>query len=278
MCQPYVILDDNVTIPSPPNLNSLDSNNDIKHFIVWDKSMEHAFLTFEVNDTSRITAIVIEFLNYPAQNISLPKIQIFKVQRESIINPSSGTTIDFITLDNEDLSDDDFKVTKVTLRPLKSFKSSAILFTFSFDDVYSLDYFMMSEIEFCLNSQPAYMPNEPIHFKHPQSSIVTSTFQDFSRGFLVLNCTIEAPGSYAWIWSLNDNQLHHSSKFQIFRADAGGRVSRLVIVQLSLNDAGTYRCQAVRRVDTTTDSAFQEQQVIFPGKICKQACVVWYML
>ena len=75
------------------------------------------------------------------------------------------------------------------------------------------------------------------------------------------------------VWRLNNTLLRHSNMFQIFRADAGGRVSRLVIMQLSLSDASTYACQAVRRINTTTKSAFQEQQVTFTGKIWKHACV-----
>ena len=117
------------------------------------------------------------------------------------------------------------------------------------------------------------MPTEPIHFRHPQSSVITLTLQDFSRRVLVLNCTIEAPGTYSWVWRLNNTLLWHSNRFQIFRADAGGRVSWLVIMQLSLSDAGTYACQAVCRIDTTTKSTFREKQMTFPGKIWKHACV-----
>ena len=75
MCFCGVIKDDNEPVPVQPNLeNSGGANNDIRKFLVWQDSTDSPYMTFEFSSgrETSVTAITIEFLNYPAQGFSLP--------------------------------------------------------------------------------------------------------------------------------------------------------------------------------------------------------------
>ena len=69
-----IILGDNESVPLQPILENSDpgGNNDIQKFLVWPRSTKRHFMTLAFDNVQSITAINIEFLNYPAQGSSLP--------------------------------------------------------------------------------------------------------------------------------------------------------------------------------------------------------------
>ena len=115
---PYdVVIGDNEQVPHQPNLDSEDDNNDIGKFLVWQSKTLHPYMIFDLGTAKEITALNVEFLNYPAQEVSLPNLQLFTASTSTVSNPSSPLTasVSFVMLNNNVLSQDDYKVTHITL-------------------------------------------------------------------------------------------------------------------------------------------------------------------
>ena len=75
VCGPLVILGDGDTDmePAQPNLNDQNSLlNEINDFLIWRHSSAHPYVSIQPSEGPPITAVKLNFLNYPAQNISLP--------------------------------------------------------------------------------------------------------------------------------------------------------------------------------------------------------------
>ena len=65
------ILGDDQEVPTQPNLNGVDSNNDTRKFLVWQGGTQRPYISFRFSSATTVTTINIEFLNYPTQNFSL---------------------------------------------------------------------------------------------------------------------------------------------------------------------------------------------------------------
>jgi hypothetical protein len=73
ICGYSTILGDNEQVPPQPNLdNSGGGNSVIGRFLVWSSSTDRSYMTFRFASAQSLTAINIEFLNYPTQGFSEP--------------------------------------------------------------------------------------------------------------------------------------------------------------------------------------------------------------
>jgi hypothetical protein len=217
ICGYSVILGDNEPVPPQPNLeNSGGSNRDIGKFLVWPSSTDRPYMIFTFGGAPSLTAISIEFLNYPAQGFSLPDLEWYSTTTLAIIDPNSqlAQRIEFDLHNNNALSQDDYQVTNVSLIFSESLIISNILLRWNYTGVYNLDYFMVSEVDFCSDSQP---PGETqIIFQYPQSnnSIIVPTIYE-----LTINCTVSSSGLFEWRWRQNGSMISNNGRFSLFTAD-----------------------------------------------------------
>ena len=249
LCQYSAILGDNDPVPSQPNLdNSGGDNSDIGKFLVWPNSTDRPYMIFTFGGAPSITAMNIEFLNYPAQGFSLPNLELCSTETLLIVDPSNPRTqrIEFELQNNNVLSQDDYQVTSITLI-FSSSTSQHLLLRWNYTGVYNLDFFMVSEIDFCSNNQP---PGETqITFQDPQldNSVVIPTLEELTIArYITLNCTVSSSGLFEWQWSQDGSMLSNNSRFSLFTAD-GTRTSILQITELSVSNATEYTCEVRRR-------------------------------
>ena len=237
-CRYNHILGDNQEVPTQPNLNGGDSNNDIGKFLVWQGGTHRPYIVFTFSSSTTVTTINIEFLNYPAQNFSLPNLQLYATAG-LITNPNSPSAqpIDFDIVNNSGLSQGNHKVTNISL--IFSSTSQSILLYWDYTDVYNLDVFMVSEVDFCNGTPP--VSTSPIAFQQPQmdSTVVVPTVDDFiaSNNFL-LTCTVSVSGLFEWQWRQNETLISNNANFHMFTAD-GTRTSKLQLTGLSVTDAAS---------------------------------------
>ena len=247
------ILGDNDPVPPQPNLeNSGSGNSDIGKFLVWHSSTDRPFVNFAFfGSIPSITAINIEFLNYPAQGFSLPNLELYSVVAPTIIDPNSSHNqrIEFELHNNNFLSQDDYQVTSVSLNFSESLTTSNLLLYWNSTRVYNLDFFMVSEVDFYLCSVAQPPGETDVTFQDPQSdnSVVILTVEELIIArYITLNCTVSSSGLLEWQWSQNGSMLSNNSRFSLFTAD-GTRTSILQITELSVSDAMEYNCEVRRR-------------------------------
>ena len=125
--------------------------------------------------------------------------------------------------------------------------SQYFLLYWNFTGAYNLDFFMVSEIDFCSNTQP---PGETqITFQDPQSdnSMIIPTVEELTvPRYITINCTVSSSGLFEWKWSRNGSMLLNNSRLSLFTAD-GTRTSILQITELRVSDAMGYTCEVRRR-------------------------------
>ena len=250
ICFYSTILGDNAPVPPQPDLdNSGSGNNDIGKFLVWPNSTDRPYMNFGFSSAQSLTAITIEFLNYPAQGFSLPNLDLYNVVGPTIIDPNSplNQRIEFELQNNNFLSKDDYQVTNVSLIFSEVMSIRNILLYWNYTGVYNLGFFMVSEIDFCSNTQP---PGETqITFQDPQSdnSVIMPTVEELTIArYITINCTVSSSGLFEWQWRQNETVLSNNIRFSLFTAD-GTRTSILQITELSVSDAAEYRCEVTRR-------------------------------
>ena len=265
-CLYSVILGDNDPVPLQPNLDSENDVNDIGKFLVWPSNTNRPFITFNFGGERSVTALNIEFLNYPAQGISLPNLQLYTTT--SLFNTDPGSPnvqrIDFDLRNNSVLSQDDYQVTNISL--IFSSTSSHFLLRWDYTGVYNLNFFMVSEVDFCDGTQPP--GDTQITFQDPQSdnSVIISTVGDFTvTKTTTINCTVSSSGLFEWQWRQNQSLISNTGKFSIFTAD-GTRTSILQLTGLSVGDAAEYTCE-VRRRNEGGQYMPRTQTLSFPGTL-----------
>ena len=266
VCGPLVILGDGDMDmePAQPNLNEQNNLlNEINDFLIWSNSSAHPYVSIHPSVGPPITAVKLNFLNYPAQNVSLPNIQL---QRANTIEVTSGDNIDFILVSNEELSQDDYERTSVTLHLLTPLTSTYVLLRWSFEEVYNVEWFFLSEVTFCTDPQPPYSAStETIQFLSPEANeVIQPSAQDLASGVLVFTCTVSNQGSFSWTWKQNNAVINSDIKFQTFTAD-GTRTSKLIISQLNFMDGAIYTCD-VSHQSSPSNRISRQYQVIFPGE------------
>ena len=248
VCPYSVILGDNEPVPLQPNLeNSGGGNNDIGKFLVWPSSTDRPYMTFVFGSAQSVTAINIEFLNYPTQGFSLPNLELYSLTAPAIVNPNNQNSerIEFELQNNSILSRDDYQVTTVSL--IFSNTSRNFLLRWNYTGVYNLNFFMVSEVDFCSDTQS--LGNTQIIFQDPQSdnSVITPTVEEFTvTRNIALSCTVSSSGLFEWRWGQNGSMISSNGKFSFFTAD-GTRTSILQLTGLSISDAAEYTCDVRRR-------------------------------
>ena len=225
-------------------------------------------MNFAFGSTQSVTTINIEFLNYPAQGFSLPNLELYSTMSLSITDPNNQNAqrIEFDFRNNNVLSQGDYQVTSVSL--IFSSTSRFFLLCWNYTGVYNLNFFMVSEVDFCSDTQ---QPGETqITFQDPQSdnSVIIPTVEELTvTRNITLNCTMSLSGLFEWRWRQNVSMISTNGKFSVFTAD-GTRTS--ILTGLSISDAAQYSCEARRR-SRGGEYMSRTQILSFPGTCMKLA-------
>ena len=245
-CLYSVIIGDNEPVPLQPNLeNSGGGNNDIGKFLMWPSGTDSPFMTFDFGSAHSVTAIAIEFLNYPAQGFSLPNLQLYSISSFFTTDPNNAQRIEFELRNNSVLSRGDYQVTNVSLIFSRS-SSSTFLLRWDYTGVYNLNFFMVSEVDFCNDAPPC--DETQITFQDPPSnnSVIIPTVEELTGTRNTINCTVSSSGLFEWQWRQNGSVISNNGKFNNFTAD-GTRTSIFQITGLSVSDTAEYTCEVRRR-------------------------------
>ena len=261
-CSYSVVLGDGVSVPSPPNLND---QGYVGNFLAWDRLATQPYVDFDFTGSSAfIHKIELSFLNNPVNNISLPDIQLSEVDRG---NPTVTYPIRSVLLDNQNLTQGDNQIRTVTVRPNSAAQRGIILrISFTFNETYDFQWFLLSEVKFCSDVQPLYTPVVMFGFPLPNTTIQPSA-ETLREGSAELLCTVSTQGQYMWQWKKGSSEIQNGdSKYRISVGD-GSRATKLTISDLSFSDAGQYECTA-STLDTVGNpfSLPLMQDIEFPGE------------
>ena len=264
-CLYSVVLGDGVSVPSPPNLND---QGYVENFLAWVRMASRPYVDFDFTGSSAfIQRIELSFLNNPVNNVSLPDIQLSEVVRGT---PTVTYPIRSVLLDNQNLTQGDNQIRTVTVRPNFAVQRGTILrISFTFNEIYDFQWFLLSEVKFCSDVQPLYQPVIMFGFPLPITTIQPSA-EALREGSAELLCTVSTQGQYTWQWRKGNSEIQNGgSKYRISVGD-GSRTTKLTISDLSFNDAGQYECTA-STFDTVgnTFSLPLIQDIEFPGESAK---------
>ena len=269
-CDYTVILGDGVMVPSPPDLNNKDY---LGHFLVWKRNSDRLYVDFDMRGLANgvfVHSIELSFLNSPANRISLPDLELFRVNSYgSTFKTDSLTQIRSTVVDNQDLTQMDNQIRTVILRLIVGEKGSRFRITFQFTTFHDFDWFFLSEVRFCpeLQSFIAF----DVSFQTP-STIIQPSADDLRVGSTELVCTVSNQGLYTWEWERNNSVIGNGDANYDITIGDGSRTTKLMISTLDFSDAGQYECTATTMdfsLVTHTGSLLQEVQ--FPGE--KALCV-----
>ena len=269
ICDGGTLLNDNMLGPEEPDINNSTHR---RQFVAWRSDTINPYLNFELISTENIllSAIDLYILNYPGQNISLPKLSLYHTSMSSTINPTGWgvTEIPFHILGNDQLSQNDSTRRKLTLCPQTPFsvipRIEGILLRWDFTGVSNVDYFLLSEVKFCTDSQPNFEPGVVMFQTPAVDQIVQPSAEVFASQTLTLTCTVLLQGSYEWRWKQGSVILNNTgAQYEILSAD-GTRTSKLVLKQLNFLDADIYTCEATYSFPVSFRSRIFDLQ--FPGK------------
>jgi hypothetical protein len=174
---------------------------------------------------------------------SLPNLELYNIPGPAAVDPNNqfAERIEFELQNNNILSRDDYNVTSVILKFSETLSIDDYLLYWNSTGVYNLNYFMVSEVDFCTNTQP---PGETqITFQDPRSdnSVIIPIVDE-----LTINCTVSSSGLFEWQWRQNGSMISNNGRFSLFTAD-GTRTSILQITGLKVSDAAGYTCEVRRR-------------------------------
>ena len=247
-------------VPSPPDLNSEDY---LGHFIAWERNSDQPYIDFDLTEiASAVTAIELSFLNSPEKGISLPDIQLSSVQYRSPITSSVMFNIGSVLLKNQDLTLSDDQVRIVTIQPLLPLQASNMRISFLFTDFHDFDWIFLSEVRFCVEEQPSFIPNI-IEFLLSRSTTVQPSADDLRGGSTELVCTVSSQGSYTWQWERDNSVIGNGDPNYDITIRDGSRTTKLMISNLDFSDAGQYECTATFEGFNVTSTLVQT--IKFPG-------------
>ncbi len=173
---------------STPNL---DSNTYLRGFLAWEKRATAPYLDFDLTGlTIPLTAIQLTFLNSPANEISLPDMELFTVVYGSSFATDSTNMVPSRLLDNQDLAASDNQVRTVTIAPLLPLSSSHIRINFTFTDLHSFNWLLVNEVTFC--DSPHSLPEASVTFVPHQSLTVQPSGAELMGGVIQLTCTLSS--------------------------------------------------------------------------------------
>ena len=179
-------------------------------------------MTFTFLGMVPVTTINIELLNYPNQGFSLPNLELYSVPSLVTVDPNSqfAQRIEFELQNNNVLSQDDYQVTNVSLI-FSSSTSQYFLLHWNYTGVYNLDFFMVSEVDFCSDTQPPGETQITFQDPHSDNSVIVPTVEELTIArYSTLNCTVSSSGLFEWQWrqSENGSMLSKNSRFSLFTA------------------------------------------------------------
>ena len=246
----------------------LDNDTVKRQFVAWKYNTQFPFISLELQSITPVTALDLYVLNYSEENISLPMFELFHTPSPTTVNSTiRGEIIPFQILNNDQLSGADSNFIKITLRPLSSFANQGVLLTWTFTGLYNVDWFILSEIRMCKDTQPplVFTPVNQFQFQIPSENqtIIQPSADILASGSLVLTCTLSLQGSFIWRWRKGTVIIQNSTKTSVLSAD-GTRTSILTINQLNFNDANLYMCET--SYSGQNDYGSREYNVQFPSK------------
>ena len=265
-CDYTVILGDGVTVPSPPDLNSDDY---VGHFITWKRDSMQRYVDFDLTGVPLgfgVTAIELSFLNSPANRISLPDLQLWRVNSYGeTFMADSVSRLPSIILDNQDLTQTDNQIRTVTIRPIVAQSGPIFRITFQFTTFHDFDWFFLSEVRFCIESQPNIVLN--VMFQPPPSTIVQPSADNLRGGSTELVCTVSSQGLYTWQWEKDNSVIGNGDPNYDITIGDGSRTTKLVISNLDFSDAGRYECTAMTMdLSARPVTGSLSQEIQFPGE------------
>lgn len=219
-------------------------------------------MSFEVSNLALISAVDIYVLNYPEELFGVPNFQLYQTSQATILDPDILDpdkdpdkdpdnarilieVLEFDILNNDQLSMLDRTFRRVTLQLRDSIPSAGagILLTWTFTDLYKVDFLGVSEIRF--SDDISNFALGTIEFQTPANmetvEVVPST-QMLQSGSLMLTCTVASQGSFTWRWRKTGVELQSDDIISILSSD-GTRTSILTINDL-FNAFGFYVCTA----------------------------------
>ena len=264
-CDYTVILGDGVMVPSPPDLNSEDY---LGHFIAWERTSDQLHVDFDLRGLAMgvdVHAFELSFLNSPANRISLPDLELFRVNSYgSTFQTDSLTRIRSIVVDNQDLTQTDNQIRTATLRPIIGEFGSIFRITFQFTTFHDFDWFFLSEVRFCTELQPLIAFD--VNFQTP-STIIQPSADDLRGGSTELVCTVSSQGSYTWQWKKDNSVIGNGDPNYNITIGDGSRTTKLMIFNLDFSDAGQYECTATTMdLALVTHTGSLSQEIQFPGE------------
>ena len=212
-----------------------------------------------------VHAIELSFLNSPANRISLPDLELFRVK-------SYGSTFQTDTLaqlrssvvDNQDLTQTDDQIRTVTLQPITEQKGSRFRVKLQFTTFHDFDWFFLSEIRFCTELQPFVVFD--VMFQTP-SVIIQPSADDLRGGSTELVCTVSSQGSYTWQWKKDNSVIGNGDPNYDITIGDGSRTTKLMISNLDFSDAGRYECTAATTdLSLKTHTGSLTQEIRFSGE------------
>ena len=175
------------------------------------------------------------FLNYPAENIGLPNIQLFI--GGTLVTGTGGTPLGYTINSNDVLLSNDSTTQEIQLQILPEGYSNpeVIRLEMSFSGLYNVDWFFLSEIRFQGGTSQPTAPTLPqIVFEYPQSD--NQVVQLPTDNFLQLMCTVSTAGLFDWQW------MHDGQILTEMRTTLATRTS-VLIVSGGFANADTYTCE-----------------------------------
>lgn len=259
-----------------PNRPDITSASDLGHFAAW--SHQHTPLdTLYLSVRQRppfvhITAIDIYVLNYPRERIGVPNfLTLYGTPDQSSQQPFDVTGVDVVTLsydlvNNDLLSQSDSRVRRITLRLRESSRNRRYVITWNFSGLYSVEWLLVSEVQLCTSTQPAFPPAQ-VQFLNPAADApknIQPNAAVLKNRFLELMCMVSNQGSFNWVWTKGMEELSSNSKTMILSAD-GTRTSVLRISEIRFQDYGKYTCNVTYNGSVIYTA--RQKNILFPCKI-----------
>ena len=238
-CTNEVIVDGITGLGETPDLSNTVC---LQQFLKWNNTasgprcgfnpiphISFRFIQFALNH------IDLFFLNYPAENIGLPNIDLFI--GGSLLTGNGGTPLGYTISNNDLLLSNDSTTREIQLQILPEGYSNpeVIRLEMSFSGLYNVDWFFLSEIRFQGGTSAPTAPTLPqIVFEYPQSD--NQAVQLPTGNTLQLLCTVSTAGLFDWQWQ-HDGQILTKMKTTL-----ATRTS-VLIVSGGFNDSDTYTCE-----------------------------------
>ena len=234
--------------PSTPSVD-LSSAEDISHFMIWQNtgSSVEQYLEIHFSGSHTVDRIVLHFLNYPSENIGLPKLDLTHVQDVAQLLPFTIIGLDNLPADDRQVRSVTLNVSSVDIVDRSRFKASI-----SFAGMNNINWFFLSEMSFC----------EVINFQEPLTDNTTVMPSINSLNTITLNCSVEGSVTYIWQWRKGSSIIQAGGRYNI---SIETRKTQLTISELDYADEDQYICEA-KQCGQAAFCASRSIQLQLPGE------------